>query len=57
MGWSPSMLSADHAQEIAVYRAHTAAEPADQRRAIADWVYWQHLAVIMSDGVNAHASA
>lgn len=48
---------ANHAQELAVYRAHTAAEPADQRLAIADWVYWQHLAVIMNDAVNADASA
>ncbi|MBB2988944.1 hypothetical protein FHR72_000401 [Mycolicibacterium iranicum] len=47
---------ADHAQELAVHRAHNAAEPSDQRNAIADWVYWQHLSVIMSDAVTAGAS-
>ncbi len=47
---------AEHAQEKALYTAHTAAQPSDQRRAIADWVYWQHLAVIMSDAVNASAT-
>lgn len=44
---------AAHAQEIALYNAHTSAEPADQRRAIADWVYWQHLHVLMNDAVGA----
>lgn len=47
---------AEHAQEVALYSAHTAAEPSDQRKAIANWVYWQHLAVIMSDAVNAAAT-
>ncbi|KWX66152.1 secretion protein EccK [Mycobacterium sp. NAZ190054] len=47
---------AAHAQEIALYNAHTAAEPADQRRAIADWVYWQHLEVLMNDAVGADAA-
>ncbi len=48
---------ADHAQELAVHRAHTAADPADQRRAIADWVYWQHLAVLMNEAVAADTPA
>ena len=47
---------ADHAQELALHRAQTALDPADQRRAIADWVYWQHLAVLMSDATSAEAS-
>ncbi|MGP4055879.1 secretion protein EccK [Mycobacterium sp. 4D054] len=45
-----------HAQEIALYNAHISAEPADQRRAIADWVYWQHLQVLMSDAVGVDAT-
>ena len=44
---------ADHAQELALYRAHTAADAAAMRAAIADWVYWQHLAVLISDAVAA----
>lgn len=37
---------AEHAQELALHRAHTATETADQRGAIADWIYWQHLNVL-----------
>ncbi len=44
---------ANHAQELALYRAHTAADAALQRAAIADWVYWQHLSVLMSDAIGA----
>lgn len=47
---------ADHAQGLALHRAQTTADPDDQRRAIADWVYWQHLAVLMSDATSAEAS-
>lgn len=47
---------AEHAQTLALHRAQTALEPDDQRRAIADWVYWQHLAVLMSDATSAEAS-
>ena len=47
---------ADHAQELALYRAHTAADPADQRAAIADWIYWQHLSVLMSDAIATGAT-
>jgi hypothetical protein len=46
---------AEHAQELALYRAHTAADAALQRAAIADWVYWQHLSVLMSDALGAAA--
>lgn len=48
---------ANHAQELAIYRAHTAEDAATQRSAIADWIYWQHLSVLISDGVEASASA
>jgi hypothetical protein len=44
---------AEHAQELALYRAYTAVDGASQRAAIADWVYWQHLGVLMSDALSA----
>jgi ESX secretion-associated protein EspK len=47
---------ADHAQDQALYRAHTAADAAAQRAAIADWVYWQHLSVLMSDALAGSAA-
>lgn len=47
---------ADHAQELALHKAHTALDAADQRAAIADWVYWQHLGVLMSDAISADVS-
>ena len=46
---------AEHAQEQALYRAHTATEAAAQRTAIADWVYWQHLSVLISDALAGSA--
>ncbi len=48
---------AEHAQELALHRAHTAIDPADQRVAIADWIYWQHLSVLMSDALAAPSSS
>jgi hypothetical protein len=47
---------ADHAQEQALYRAHAAVDPPAQRAAIEDWVYWQHLSVLISDAIGAEAS-
>ncbi|BBW99728.1 secretion protein EccK [Mycolicibacterium moriokaense] len=47
---------ADHARELALHLAHTAADPAAQRAAIADWIYWQHLSVLMSDAVNSEGT-
>lgn len=47
---------ANHSQQLALHQAHNAAEPADQRIAIADWVYWQHLKTLMSDAIGANAS-
>jgi hypothetical protein len=47
---------ADHAQELALYRAHTAGEPVEQRAAIADWIYWQHLSVLMADALPTGAT-
>ncbi len=45
----------DHAQELALHRAHTATEAVEQRAAIADWIYWQHLSVLMSDAIDVSA--
>jgi hypothetical protein len=47
---------ANHAQELALHRAHTATDAGAQRAAIADWVYWQHLSVLMSDAVSSWVS-
>ncbi|MFC7674055.1 secretion protein EccK [Mycolicibacterium sp. GCM10028919] len=47
---------AEHAQEQALYRAHTAVDAEVQRAAIADWVYWQHLSVLMWEASGAEAS-
>jgi hypothetical protein len=47
---------AEHAQELALHRAHTATEPAEQRAAIADWIYWQHLSVLMADAISTGAA-
>ncbi len=49
------IVYADHAQELAVYRAHTAPDAAAQRTAIADWVYWQHLSVLAADSLAGAA--
>ena len=46
-----------HAQELALHRAQTASEPAAQRAAITDWIYWQHLGVLVSDAIAADAPA
>jgi hypothetical protein len=42
---------AEHAQEKHLFIAHTAADATIQRAAIADWIYWQHLAVLISDAL------
>ncbi|WP_286274994.1 secretion protein EccK [Mycobacterium antarcticum] len=47
---------ADHAQELALHKAHNALDAEVQRAAIADWVYWQHLSVLMSDAISADAT-
>lgn len=47
---------AEHAQVHALHRAHTATDAPTQRQAIADWVYWQHLAVMIGDAVNTTAT-
>jgi hypothetical protein len=47
---------AEHAQELALHRAHTAPDAVTQRAAIADWIYWQHLSVLMSDAITTEAT-
>ncbi|BCI53145.1 hypothetical protein NIIDNTM18_24230 [Mycolicibacterium litorale] len=42
---------ANHAQDLALHKAQTAADAATQRAAIADWVYWQHISVMSSDAI------
>ena len=42
-----------HAQEWAVYEAHAAADGPDQRRAAADFIYWQHVGQLIADGLDA----
>jgi len=47
---------ADHAQQLALHKAHNALDAEVQRAAIADWVYWQHLSVLMSDAISAEVT-
>lgn len=47
---------ADHLQEVALFRAHNAADPELQRAAIAEWIYWQHISVLSSDALTAMVS-
>lgn len=42
---------ANHAQELALHKAQTAADAETQRAAIADWIYWQHVSVMSSDAI------
>ena len=37
--------------------AQTASEPDAQRHAITDWIYWQHIGVLMNDAVASEAPA
>ncbi|EHI14082.1 hypothetical protein KEK_05562 [Mycolicibacterium thermoresistibile ATCC 19527] len=46
----------EHRQELALHRAHTAIDAQSLREAIADWVYWQHLSVLMADALAESAS-
>lgn len=47
---------AEHAQDQALYRAHIAPNAVLQRAAITDWVYWQHLGVLMTDALATGAT-
>jgi hypothetical protein len=38
---------AARAEEVVLREAHTAADPAAQRSAVADWLYWKHLTALL----------
>ncbi|WP_264013467.1 hypothetical protein [Mycolicibacterium peregrinum] len=40
-----------HAQEQAIYAGHTATQSEDQRRAVGDFVYWQHVGQLIADAL------
>lgn len=42
---------ASHAQEHALYAAHTAALPDEQRQAIREFIYWQHVGQLTADAL------
>ncbi len=42
---------AAHAQEFALHLAHCAADPDTARAAIADWLYWQHVAGLLGSAL------
>ncbi|MFN6553446.1 secretion protein EccK [Mycolicibacterium septicum] len=42
---------ASHAQEWAVYEAHAAGDGPEQRRAVADFIYWQHIGQLVADAL------
>lgn len=43
---------AAHAQEWAVYGAHAAGDGPQQRRAVADFIYWQHIGQMIADAIT-----
>jgi hypothetical protein len=40
-----------HAEEVLLREAHTAIDPTVQRSAVADWMYWKHLAGLLNAAV------
>lgn len=48
---------ANHEYELALHRAHTAGDAVVQRSAIADWIYWQHVSVLISDALGSQVTA
>lgn len=40
-----------HAQEHAIYIGHTAAQPEGQRRAVSEFIYWQHVGQLTADAI------
>lgn len=41
-----------HARDVAVNDAYGAADPAAQRRAVQDWLYWKHLAELLGAALS-----
>lgn len=50
------IIYVEHAHELALRRAHVATEAAAQRVAIVDWLYWQHLSVLMWKAIDSDAT-
>jgi len=48
---SAGHVQTQDAQEKYLFMAHNAIDATAQRAAIADWIYWQHLSVLMSDAL------
>lgn len=46
------LIYADHLQELAIHAGHTATDPTAQRAAIADGLYWHHLAALTDSALN-----
>ncbi|MGD1344849.1 hypothetical protein ACKUU1_03950 [Mycobacterium seoulense] len=46
---------AEHAQEVILNQAHTAVDAAAQRAAIADWLYWKHLAGLLAAALSTES--
>ena len=46
---------AEHAQDILLTQAHTALDPAAQRSAVADWLYWKHLTDLLNAALTKAA--
>lgn len=47
---------AAHAQELALHQAHTAVHAIEQRSAVADWLYWQQLSILVADALAGSAA-
>jgi hypothetical protein len=46
---------ASHAREVVLREAHTEADLAAQRSAVADWLYWKHLSALLDAALNGAA--
>lgn len=42
----------EHAQEVLLIEAHTEVDPQAQRAAVADWLYWKHLAGLLTAALS-----
>jgi hypothetical protein len=47
---------ASNSQELALYTAHTAVHAVEQRAAVADWLYWQHMLGLLNDALAGSPS-
>ncbi|OBH83488.1 hypothetical protein [Mycobacterium sp. E2989] len=42
----------EHTQDVVLNEAHTAVDPAAQRSAVADWLYWKHLSGLLTAALS-----